>query len=35
MLTVNKLPQHIKQVTNDQRQNRPAGKVIRPTARPA
>ena len=28
MLTVNKLPQHIKQVTNDQRQNRPAGKVI-------
>lgn len=27
-LTVNKLPQHIKQVTNDQRQNRPAGKVI-------
>ena len=28
MLTVNKLPQHIKQVTNDQRMNRPAGKVI-------
>ena len=28
MLTVNKLPQHIKQVTNDQRQNRPSGKVI-------
>ena len=27
-LTINKLPQHIKQVTNDQRQNRPAGKVI-------
>jgi hypothetical protein len=27
-LTVNKLPQHILQVTNDQRQNRPAGKVI-------
>lgn len=28
MLTINKLPQHIKQVTNDQRQNRPMGKVI-------
>lgn len=28
MLTINKLPQHIKQVTNDQRQNRPTGKVI-------
>lgn len=27
-LTVNKLPQHIRQVTNDQRQNRPSGKVI-------
>jgi len=27
-LTINKLPQHIKQVTNDQRQNRPSGKVI-------
>jgi len=27
-LTINKLPQHIRQVTNDQRQNRPAGKVI-------
>lgn len=27
-LTVNKLPQHVNQVTNDQRQNRPAGKVI-------
>lgn len=27
-LTVNKLPQHVLQVTNDQRQNRPAGKVI-------
>jgi hypothetical protein len=27
-LTINKLPQHIKQITNDQRQNRPAGKVI-------
>lgn len=27
-LTVNKLPQHIKQITNEQRQNRPAGKVI-------
>jgi hypothetical protein len=27
-LTINKLPQHIKQVTNDQRQNRPAGKII-------
>jgi len=27
-LTINKLPQHIKQVTNEQRQNRPSGKVI-------
>jgi hypothetical protein len=27
-LTINKLTQHIKQVTNDQRQNRPSGKVI-------
>ena len=27
-LTINKLPQHIRQVTNDQRQNRPSGKVI-------
>lgn len=27
-ITVNKLPQHVRQVTNDQRQNRPAGKVI-------
>lgn len=27
-LVINKLPQHVKQVTNDQRQNRPAGKVI-------
>ena len=27
-LTINKLPQHIKQVTNDQLKNRPAGKVI-------
>jgi hypothetical protein len=27
-LTINKLPQHIKQVTNDQRQNRPAAKVL-------
>ena len=27
-LTINKLPQHIKQVTNDQRQNRPAGRVV-------
>jgi hypothetical protein len=27
-LTINKLPQHVKQITNDQRQNRPAGKVI-------
>lgn len=27
-LTVNRLPQHIKQVTNDQRQNPPAGRVI-------
>lgn len=28
MLTINKLPQHIHQVTNDQRQNRPSAKVI-------
>ena len=27
-LTVNKLPQHVRQVTNEQRQNRPSGKVI-------
>jgi len=27
-LTINKLPQHVKQVTNDQRQNRLSGKVI-------
>ena len=27
-LTINKLPQHIRMVTNDQRQNRPSGKVI-------
>lgn len=27
-LTINKLPQHVHQVTNDQRQNRPAPKVI-------
>lgn len=27
-LTINKLPQHVRQVTNDQRQNRPAGNVI-------
>ena len=27
-ITINKLPQHVKQVTNEQRQNRPAGKVI-------
>lgn len=27
-LTLNKLPQHVRQVTNDQRQNRPSGKVI-------
>lgn len=27
-LTINHLPQHIKQVTNDQRQHRPAGSVI-------
>jgi hypothetical protein len=27
-LTINKLPQHVKQITNDQRQNRPSGKVI-------
>jgi hypothetical protein len=28
MLTINKLPQHIKLITNEQRQNRPAGKVL-------
>lgn len=27
-LTVNKLPQHVRQITNDQRQNRPGGRVI-------
>ena len=27
-LTINKLPQHVHQVTNDQRHNRPSGKVI-------
>jgi len=27
-LTINKLPQHVRQITNDQRQNRPGGKVI-------
>lgn len=27
-LTINKLPQHVRQVTNDQRQNRPAIKII-------
>lgn len=27
-LTINRLPQHVRQVTNDQRQNRPSGKVI-------
>lgn len=27
-LTINKLPQHVRQVTNDQRQNRPSGKII-------
>ena len=27
-LTINKLPRHVRQVTNDQRQNRPSGKVI-------
>jgi hypothetical protein len=27
-LTINKLPQHVRQVTNDQRQNRPSIKVI-------
>ena len=27
-LTINKLPQHVRQVTNDQKENRPAGKVI-------
>ena len=26
-LTINKLPQHVRQVTNDQRQNRPGAKV--------
>ena len=27
-LTINKLPQHVRTVTNEQRQNRPSGKVI-------
>jgi hypothetical protein len=27
-LTINKLPQHVRQVTNDQRQNRPGARVI-------
>lgn len=27
-LTINKLPQHVRQVTNEQRQNRPTGKII-------
>jgi len=27
-LTINKLPQHVRMVTNEQRQNRPSGKVI-------
>ena len=27
-ITINKLPQHIRQVTNEQRMNRPSGKVI-------
>ena len=27
-LTINKLPQHVRRVTNAQRQNRPAGKII-------
>jgi hypothetical protein len=27
-VTINKLPQHVQQVTNDQRQNRPSGKTI-------
>ena len=27
-LTINKLPQHVRQITNEQRQNRPGGKVI-------
>jgi hypothetical protein len=27
-LTINKLPQHVRQVTNEQRQNRTSGKVI-------
>lgn len=27
-LTINKLPQHVHQITNEQRQNRPSGKVI-------
>jgi hypothetical protein len=28
MLTINMIPQHIKQITNDQQQNRPTGKVV-------
>lgn len=27
-LTINKMPQHVRQITNDMRQNRPSGKVI-------
>ena len=27
-LTINKLPEHVRQISNDQRQNRPTGKVI-------
>lgn len=27
-ITINKLPQHVRQVTNDQRQNRPTAKII-------
>ncbi len=27
-LTINKLPQHVRQITNEQRQNRPAIKVL-------
>ena len=27
-LTINKLPQHVRQVTNDQKENRPSGRVI-------
>jgi hypothetical protein len=33
-LTINKLPQHVRQVTNDMRQNRPGAKVIPWTTTP-